>query len=321
MSSDKSCIIHVPESLFVAIRQDYVGICTVREMRHPHCAAALLNMFERWHNVKLSEFDQELAKHRAAKANKQRYKVNVCMWVYMSKPAMREEMQGLFGETVISHSIQDLEKAGFIKSRNNPGKAWDRTLQYLFFPMRVQNALFKWANSTDAPSRISTASKSYKYGMQSVELRTRSRKSKAAIPQSHPQKHSQTPTQIDDESSLRIVKPDETMTPVVRVARAWEQVKVGTLTRADSDGIKDDLETEGEALILKAIELVKDRKGKPTSWNYLRKVFPDAKEALEGPPKVAPKGSPAPEPQYTIRPEDVVIPEMWQTKKPQAAGE
>lgn len=319
--SDKSCIIHAPESLFVAIRQDYVGICKARGMRHPHCAAALLNMFERWHNVKLAEFDQELAKHQVAKANKQHYKVSVNMWIFMSNPAMREEMQGLFGETVIRHSIQDLEQAKFIKSRHNPKDVRDRTLQYLFFPMRVQNALYKWASSTDAPSRISTASKRYKYGVQSVKKRGAVRKSTGTLPQSHPQTPSQTPSQ-SDESSLRIVKPDEpTMAPVARIARAWEQVKVGTLNSADSDGIRDDLEAEGETVILKAIELVKERKGKPTSWNYLRKVFPDAKAALQPPLQSSGKGSPAPEPQYTIRPEDVTVPEMWQTKKPQAAGE
>lgn len=178
--ASNGCVIHAPKSFFVAVREDYVGIC--RGMRHPHCAAALLNMFEMWSDVKYKEFDQELMKRQSALAQGKPYRVKVCMWIYASQSYMKETLLGLFGETLISRSIQDLENAGFIRSRTNPDNSWDKAKQYLFFPIRVQNAIYQWAHSTHAPSRISTASKRYKYGIEDVKTQHRNRRNRAAIP-------------------------------------------------------------------------------------------------------------------------------------------
>lgn len=195
MSSTYDCIDHAPGSYFVAIREDYVGICKELGMKNPACSAALLNLFERWSNMKYGEFAQERIKHAQAKKNKQKYRVNVRMWIYMPRSQIKEELQGLFGETLISRSLKELEAAKLIRSRNNPDKKWDRTLQYLFFPRRIQKLLWAWASSTNAPSRISTECKSHNYGMQVVKPRNRSRRNNEAIPQSPSQNQEQKPAE------------------------------------------------------------------------------------------------------------------------------
>lgn len=181
---DESCIIHAPKSFFVAIREDYVGICKAAGLSHPLCAAALLNLFERWANGKYAAFDAELVKHRTAKENKEAYRVKVDMWIYMPQRQIQDELQGLFGEKMIAQSLKDLLNIKWLKSRNNPDSARDRTLQYLFFPARILKALHAWANSEVAPERVRAASKAQKYGIQSAKMRNGSRKNAEALPQS-----------------------------------------------------------------------------------------------------------------------------------------
>lgn len=89
-------------------------------------------------------------------------------------------------------------------------------------------------------------------------------------------------------------EPSEKESAVRRIIRVWEQVKTGSLTPNDADSIKDDLETVGEPVILKALEIVQKRDKNPGHWNYLRKLFPEASAALQPPPKVPAKGSPPP---------------------------
>jgi hypothetical protein len=167
-----SCITHSPRQQMVIIREDYLRIAD-----NNHCAAALLNIFEYWHNVKLAEQDQALIEKEIAKAGGAPL-VDAELWVYKSIPDFQEEVLGLFGETKISAALKLLHEKGFIESRNNPKYGWDRTLQYLFIVDIVQAAILSF------PSRKSTASTNRKNkASKTLNSRDASVKNKAAIPE------------------------------------------------------------------------------------------------------------------------------------------
>ena len=76
-------------------------------------------------------------------------------------------------------------------------------------------------------------------------------------------------------------EPEAPPSPVARIARRWEQIKrSGTLTGDDAQGIAADLEEQSEAVILKALDLVEQRNGKPGSWRYMQSIYADARAAL-----------------------------------------
>jgi len=58
----ESCIQHPANLAFLAIRPDYLGICD-----GDHCMAALLSVFEHWHNIKLEHRKQARTQNRIAR--------------------------------------------------------------------------------------------------------------------------------------------------------------------------------------------------------------------------------------------------------------
>lgn len=275
MMTDQSCITHAPKSFFVAIREDYVGICKAAGMSHPLCAAALLNLFERWADGRYAAFDAELLKHRTAKANEQVYRVKVDMWIYMPQRQIQDELQGLFGEKMISSSLKELLQMKWLKSRNNPDVARDRTLQYLFFPSRVLKALHTWANSTDAPDRVRAASKAQKYGIHSAKMRNGMRKNAEALPQSLSESDSQ-------KGKKKSAPPQKIKDPLLGgkvdiYIAAWRMAHqfppVDTMTgfkRQDAIEQVEQLEAMG-CTPTDLAEFVKEREsaGKSTVWRFL----------------------------------------------------
>jgi hypothetical protein len=198
-----SCITHSPRQQMVIIREDYLRIAD-----NNHCAAALLNIFEYWHNVKLAEQDQALIEKEIAKAGGAPL-VDAELWVYKSIPDFQEEVLGLFGETKISAALKLLHEKGFIESRNNPKYGWDRTLQYLFIVDIVQAAILSF------PSRKSTASTNRKNkASKTLNSRDASVKNKAAIPETTTEtttekKEKEIPLSKDVIETPAIVEPTE----------------------------------------------------------------------------------------------------------------
>lgn len=129
------CITHPANMRMVLVRDEYVRVCA--GFAHKECAAALLNMFERWHDYKVAMATEARRKRRDIDPTP----IKDDLWVYMSRDDMREELFKMFGANMIVTSVAYLVKRGFIFERFNPDAAWDRTKQYLFHVKRVQLAI------------------------------------------------------------------------------------------------------------------------------------------------------------------------------------
>lgn len=168
-------IAHVPNQKIVIIREDYLAIC-----EGDHCKAAILNVFEYWHSVKLANAAQAETENKIAQAG-DAPEVDASLWIWKSVNELGEELLGLFGETKIGKSLLWMCEKKFLEKRRNPKYGWDRTLQYAFQPENVQKAL----NSLSC--RKNTASIPQNNGINTVEKTDQSRKKTEAIPEITPE--------------------------------------------------------------------------------------------------------------------------------------
>lgn len=174
--SKTSCISHPPAQSIVVIREDYLRIADGN-----HCAAALLNIFEYWTNIKAGQRDQAVIENQIAAVGGAS-PVDDTLWIYKSIPALKAEMMGLFGDTKVSAALKLLEQKGFIESRNNPKYGWDRTLQYLLKIEVVQALILRHGSLESKASKV-------------VKVRHGSLKSKAAIPETTAETTTETTTE------------------------------------------------------------------------------------------------------------------------------
>lgn len=165
--SKSSCITHTPNQQLVIIREDYLAIC-----EGDHCAAALLNIFEYWTNVKLANQEQVVIENDIAFAEGLEATWDTGLWIYKRVPDLKDELLGLFGESKISAGLAILHEHGFIIKRTNPRFKWDKTLQYMLVIEAVENSLSK----IQSRSRKNKASKALIQVSEGYE-------NKAAIPE------------------------------------------------------------------------------------------------------------------------------------------
>jgi len=162
MSRSKS-IAHAPNNPLVIIRKDYLDMC-----EGDHCAAAILNVFEYWHGVKLANASQAEIENKIAAAEGSPL-VEADLWVWKSIPDLISDLLGLFGETKVSKSLSYLCESGYLERRRNPKYSYDRTMQYRFNAEAIQAIL-------RPPCRENTASMALNNGLSS-------RENTAAIPE------------------------------------------------------------------------------------------------------------------------------------------
>lgn len=124
--SRTSIISHSANQQLVVIRQDYLAICEGN-----HCAAALLNVFEYWTNIKVGSKQQARTHNEILTEGGKEQTQDEELWIYKSNPDFQSELMGLFAETKIRKALKMLEQKHFITTRNNPKYGWDRRLQYL----------------------------------------------------------------------------------------------------------------------------------------------------------------------------------------------
>lgn len=168
MSERNSCIQHPPNARVLVIRDEYLVLTD-----GDHCAAALLSVFEFWHNVKLANAEQALIEGEVADKEGIAPKQSPELWVYKSQAELQDDMLGLFGETKIATAIRWLIGQEYIATRSNPHYKWDHKAQYLFCTAKVQADV---SQKYVSPFRKNTVSKAQKHG-------TRSRKNTATIPE------------------------------------------------------------------------------------------------------------------------------------------
>jgi hypothetical protein len=130
-------IVAPPGGRFICIREDYVRICDQN-----YCAAALLEVFRRWYQVKVNQAKQAGINNRIAEANGVADGIwDAELWVYLSVQQIQDdEIFGMYSDKTIRNALIFLEHKGFIQTRTNPRYKMDRTTQYLFCEEMVRTA-------------------------------------------------------------------------------------------------------------------------------------------------------------------------------------
>jgi hypothetical protein len=126
-----TCIPHPPGETMVLFRSWQVEACGGNL-----CAAALLNFFEYWHNIKLSNREQARSLNDVAEKHGEARGQDESLLQWHSTDDLRKGLLNLYGETVVQKSVKVLESLGFISIQRNPNPAykWDKTNHYLFRP-------------------------------------------------------------------------------------------------------------------------------------------------------------------------------------------
>lgn len=167
-----SLISHKADQRIVIVREDYLAICS-----GDHCAAAILNIFEYWSNIKAGAKEQAETHNAIALKEGRDADQDTSLWIYKTIPDIHGELLGLFGESKIGTALKILQERDYLKCRTNPKFAWDRTLQYLFNTEVVQGAILS------APS---LKNKGWKAQLQGLS----NRENKGAIPKTTSKKTS-----------------------------------------------------------------------------------------------------------------------------------
>ena len=122
-----SCITHPASMPIVVVREDYVTLCDGN-----HCAAAVLNIFEYWTNIKLANRKQAATDNAIATREGMDATQDESLWIYKSQEELHKELFKLFGLNAIGKAVAPLIEKGYLQQRTNPRYKWDKTRQYLF---------------------------------------------------------------------------------------------------------------------------------------------------------------------------------------------
>lgn len=199
-----NCIAHQKDQPMIVIYADQLAACDGH-----HCTAALLNVFEYWHSVRLSQIQQE----RKRASTEQDYQPNLSTWIYKNIQDLSDDIIGMFGETSISKSVVTLLEKGFIESKQNTTNPFDRTKMYRLNTARVQEAI----NSFDAGP------------LEDVGPRDRDRKNTEWTPQNRPLSLEET-TENGDYIESPLAPKIETsnssdVIDEITLFRIWNQIK------------------------------------------------------------------------------------------------
>lgn len=133
-----SIIDHSAEDTFLILRASYVNICNGNLV-----AAALIQIFERWHVVKIKTRDQERSYRRS---NAMQTPANVLienLYQWHTSADLEKQLLGLGKRDKIQEARTQLVSMGIITEHKNPNPkfAFDRTTYFIFHPEAVQTYL------------------------------------------------------------------------------------------------------------------------------------------------------------------------------------
>lgn len=137
-----SIISHPPNVSMVIVRYDYVGIC--ENAPDKNCAAAILNQFEFWMNIKLNHRSQSKKQNESLKKGDEPETQDTGLWVWKTMSDIQDELFGIWKEDKIRSCRMWLEENKFLLKRRNPKHGWDRTLQYMINVGQVQMSINRW---------------------------------------------------------------------------------------------------------------------------------------------------------------------------------
>jgi hypothetical protein len=123
-----SCIQHPASQSLVIVREDYRRLC--KAAPDSNCAAALLNLFEHWTNVKFAANQQAKKQNAIMEQGGLDPTQDTDCWIWKTTEDLQQDLMHVWGKTKIKNARAWLVKVKLVQCRTNPDYEWDRTYQY-----------------------------------------------------------------------------------------------------------------------------------------------------------------------------------------------
>lgn len=132
------------------LRADYLAICDGHI-----AAAALLSLFEYWHNVRLAQSEKSAEQNAIAQKHGEEGTQDTSLFQFHTAEQLHSNLLGIAGKHAISDGLKLLEEAGFISIHKNPNPryAFDSTKHFLLHVHSVQVALDAYFGRQDAETQ------------------------------------------------------------------------------------------------------------------------------------------------------------------------
>ena len=136
--SRTSCISHPEGERLILIRKWQLEACS-----KDACAAALLNLFEYWHNIKLEQKSQAKGYNDVAARHGENSNQIETLLQWHKSEQLEASLLNIFNKRRIQAAIELLENLKFISVHRNPNPryAFDKTRHFLFHPEEVRSWL------------------------------------------------------------------------------------------------------------------------------------------------------------------------------------
>lgn len=143
-----SCLEHPAGEHYVSVRPWLVSACD-----GDHCAAALLNFFEYWHNIKLEHQGQAAKHNQVAEFHGDRGTQDTTLWQFHTERDLEEGVVNLYSYKTIRKSLQLIINKGYISTQSNPNPRYhfDRTRYILFHPEPLRAFLRDYTHPEKMP--------------------------------------------------------------------------------------------------------------------------------------------------------------------------
>jgi len=141
-----SCITYTPSSAMVIIRAELLAICqqipipATEKLFDPCCAAAVLNNFIFWTDIKLAGNEQKQIENEL-RATADKPLLEISLWIWKSNRDLCNELLNTWGESKVGVARKYLVAAGYLEQRRNPTYQWDRTYQFRLNITKVQSLI------------------------------------------------------------------------------------------------------------------------------------------------------------------------------------
>ena len=142
-----TCIQHPTQEPLLIIRQWQLTFCEGN-----HCAAALLSLFEYWHNLRLDLSQRARQANAAARQHGQPATQEESLLQFHSDEQLQDGLLDLYGTKKIREGRRLLVEKGAITEHPNPNPryAFDKTLYFQFRPEVINAWLDQRRNSPPA---------------------------------------------------------------------------------------------------------------------------------------------------------------------------
>jgi hypothetical protein len=145
-----SCISHPESERLILIRKWQLEAC-----KDDACAAALLNLFEYWHNIKLEQNSQAKGYNEVAERHGENRSQIETLLQWHKSEQLEASLLHIYNKRRIQAAIELLEGLRFITVHRNPNPryAFDKTRHFLFHPSEIKLWLKAYTSkSTDLRS-------------------------------------------------------------------------------------------------------------------------------------------------------------------------